>query len=79
MYIIKYQCSDMCMTMVVVLQVYRRLNKLLLCLSHTRTLATLDKLGENFDEEVHQWMANLDSTLQSKVCTTVDDYSKSVA
>ena len=32
-------------------------------LSHTRTLAMLDKLGENFDAEVHQWMANFNSTL----------------
>ena len=42
-----------------IMQVYRRLQKLLLCLSHTQTLTTLDRLGENYDESVLKWKTNL--------------------
>jgi hypothetical protein len=31
------------------------MQKLLLCLSHQRTNALLDKLGENFDQDAHDW------------------------
>ena len=36
---------------------------MLLCLSHKRTLTTLDELGENHDEKVLQWQCNVVSSL----------------
>ena len=44
-------------------QVYRRLQKVLLCLSHSGTLATLDQLGENHDEDVLMRQCNLTNSL----------------
>ncbi len=35
--------------------VVQRLQKLLLCLSHQRTLATVDLLGKDHDAPVHEW------------------------
>ena len=37
------------------IQLYRRLNRLLLCLSNKQTLSLVDKLGENHDHTVLQW------------------------
>ena len=48
-------------------QVYGRLQKMLLCLSHSQTLVTLDELGAGHDEEVRQWQANVTRSLTSEV------------
>ena len=37
------------------LQVYRRLQKIMLCLSHDGTNKYLDVLGEGYDQEVCNW------------------------
>ena len=36
-------------------QVFTRLQKLLVCLSHKRTVAYMDRLGENHDRAVLEW------------------------
>lgn len=36
-------------------QVYQRLQKLGLCLAHSRTIKLIDTLGENFDSLVQRW------------------------
>ena len=40
---------------------------MLLCLSHSRTLVTLDDLGVNYDEDVRQWQANVSKSLMREV------------
>lgn len=42
-------------------QVYTRLQKLLLCLSHKSTLSFIDKLGEGYDTAVHRWREDIKS------------------
>ena len=49
-------------------QVYSRLQKMLLCLSHKRVLSTLDELGDDFDEKVLQWQCNLLSSMSVSYC-----------
>ena len=39
------------------LQVYERLQKLGLCLSHASTINLIDKLGVDFDITVRKWKA----------------------
>ena len=38
---------------------FRRLQRLLICLSHKRTVAYLDKLGEKHDTLVHGWKQSI--------------------
>ena len=38
---------------------FRRLQRLLICLSHKRTVAYLDKLGEKHDALVHGWKQSI--------------------
>lgn len=45
------------------LQTYTRLQKLLLCLSHKRTLTTLDALGKDHDGEVRKWRESIERTM----------------
>lgn len=47
----------------VCLQVYIRLQRLFLSLSHQRTLAYLDKLGDDFDAEVRRWKCSVEESL----------------
>lgn len=58
-----FDCDRLCATILINTQVYQRLHTLLLCLSHTGTLATLDELGENYDENVLRWQCNLTNSL----------------
>lgn len=39
---------------------------MLLCLSHSQTLVTLDELGEGHDAEVRKWQGNIASSLTSE-------------
>lgn len=40
-------------------------------LSHQRTLAYLDKLGETYDEDVKEWQSNVEQAVKSsKVAIT---------
>ena len=48
-------------------QVYSRLQKMLLCLSHRQTLVALDELGTNHDAAVKQWQASIAGSLSSEV------------
>lgn len=43
------------------LQVFTRLQKLLLCVSHKSTLSFIDKLGQNYDEPVKSWKEDIES------------------
>ena len=52
-----------------ILQVYVRLQKLMLSMSHPAALATIDKLGANFDSPVLQWKENLVERTRQLVCT----------
>ena len=59
-----------------IVQVYRRLQKLLLCLSHERTNGYLDILGEGYDKEACQWRENILSAVRIciyiyKMCISV--------
>ena len=38
-----------------VIQVYNRLQKLFLCLSHKRTISVIEELGKKFDNPVKEW------------------------
>ena len=50
-------------------QVYRRLQRLFLCLSHERTNGFLDILGKDYDREVIEWRDAIDRHIQSnEVC-----------
>ena len=40
-------------------QLFRRLRQLLLCLSHTRTISFLDKIGRGYDAVVLEWKSNI--------------------
>lgn len=42
-----------------------RLQRLLLSLSHQRTLAYLDRLGEGFDADIRMWKGNVERALES--------------
>lgn len=46
-------------------QVYLRLQKMLLSISHQRLLAYLDVLGEKFDEKVKKWKLSIEDAMQS--------------
>ena len=49
-------------------QLFRRFGKLLLCLSHTRTISFLDKLGKGHDAAVLGWKAAIQQEMDgSKV------------
>jgi len=48
---------------------------MLLCLSHSQTLVTLDELGAGHDEEVRQWQANVTRSLTSESGAGVADSS----
>ena len=54
-------------------QVFRRLQKLLVCLSHKRTVTYLDKLGEKHDASVHGWRQSIleAKTVGPQVCYLV--------
>lgn len=47
----------------VYVQVYDRLQKVGLCLSHGRTIKLVDRLGEGFDERVLHWKSLIESTM----------------
>ena len=47
-------------------QVYDRLQKVGLCLSHGRTIKLVDRLGEGFDEQVLHWKSQIESTMDPK-------------
>ena len=50
-------------------QVFQRLQKLNLCLSHETTVKLVKMLGESFDSEVLEWRDALTSALESQqVC-----------
>lgn len=42
------------------MQVFRRLQRLLICLSLQRSIATVDRLGKGHDAEVHEWRQKLE-------------------
>ncbi len=46
-------------TAMILLQVFRRLQKLMLCLSPTATINLLNNLGEGHDELVLEWQDEL--------------------
>ena len=64
-------CTSMCifisLFISILMQVYRCLQRMLLCLSHQQTLSILDKLGENHDEKVKVWQSNIECSFE-KVC-----------
>ena len=49
--------------MVCLPQVFTRLQKLLICMSHKRTIAYLEKVGETYDAPVCEWRASLLKTI----------------
>ena len=49
------------------MKVYRRLQKLLLCVSHQHSLRCIDKLGEGYDDEVMEWKRELENDFISEV------------
>ena len=51
------------MIFVLIIQVFKRLQKLLLCLSHKRSIAYVDKLGASHDAKVLQWKLRLEDVL----------------
>ena len=51
------------MIFVLIIQVFKRLQKLLLCLSHKRSIAYVDKLGASHDAKVLQWKLRLEEVL----------------
>lgn len=46
------------------MQVYDRLQKLCLCLSHSKTIQLIDQLGEDYDEVVRQWKQTADEKFE---------------
>ena len=53
-------CScDMYITVIECIQVYGRLQKMMLCLSHQATLKMLDVVAEGHDELVWEWRESL--------------------
>lgn len=46
------------------LQVFERLQKLHLCLSHKATIAYMTSLGIGHDSEVHEWKRNIEAAMQ---------------
>lgn len=46
------------------MQVYDRLQKLYLCLSHSKTIQLVDQLGEDYDEVARQWKQIADEKLK---------------
>ena len=50
------------------MKVYRRLQKLLLCVSHQHSLQCIDELGEGYDE-VMEWKRELENDFISEVAT----------
>ena len=48
----------------ILMQVYTRLHKLGICMSHKSTVRLLDKLGEGHDAEVHKWKEDLLTHIQ---------------
>ena len=51
------------MIFVLIIQVFKCLQKLLLCLSHKRSIAYVDKLGASHDAKVLQWKLRLEDVL----------------
>ena len=49
------------------MKVYRRLQKLLLCVSHQHSLRCIDELGEGYDDEVMEWKRELENDFISEV------------
>ena len=47
----------------ILFQVYQRLQKLQLCLSHKQTLKVIDKMGEGFDAKVWKWKKEVEETM----------------
>ncbi len=45
------------------IQTYKRLQKLLLTLSHKATISSVDRLGSNHDAAVHGWRTTLEQIL----------------
>ena len=45
------------------MKVYRRLQKLLLCVSHQHSLRCIDELGEGYDDEVMEWKRELEESV----------------
>lgn len=46
-----------------IIQIFKRLQKLGLCVSHWKTIQIIDFLGEGFDEEVLKWKANAEENM----------------
>lgn len=46
------------------MQVFTRLQRLGICLSHKATLNIVDRMGEHHDEKVLQWVQDLESAIQ---------------
>ncbi len=46
------------------MQVYDRLQKLCLCLSHSKTIQLVDQLGTDHDEVARQWKQIADEKLK---------------
>ena len=42
-------------------QVYSRLQKLLLCLSHEATLSFIEKLDKDYDKDVKSWAMDIEA------------------
>jgi len=60
-YILLIHFSDNgCLSM----QVFTRLQRLGICLSHKATLNIVDHMGEHHDEKVLQWVQDLESAIQ---------------
>ena len=47
--------SNYCITLLYYIQVYQRLQKSWLCLSHYQTLKVIDDMYEDFDAKVMMW------------------------
>ena len=56
--------------MILRIQVYDRLQKVGLCLSHGRTIKIVDRLGEGFNEKVLQWKSVVESSMDLNAMDT---------
>lgn len=61
--ILKYTYVALIYLSILHVQVYRRLQKLLLCLSHRHTNALLDEMGKDFSSDVYDWKAKILSAI----------------
>ena len=56
-------CIFMILTQIEI-QVFERLQKLHLCLSHKATIAYMTLLGIEHDAEVHEWKKNIEAEMK---------------